>query len=79
MDEALNIYDAITSIDKTFTKIGVAAKWEARGEERKAVDIAQNMVNLGLPLETVISATMLEPEKVKALYKNKGEFIPSGK
>jgi hypothetical protein len=27
------------------------------------------MVNLGLSVETVISATGLDPEKVKALYK----------
>ena len=46
------------------------AKWEARGEERKAISIAQNLVNLGLPPETVVSATKLDPEKVKALYQN---------
>jgi hypothetical protein len=27
------------------------------------------MVNMGLPFETVVSATQLEPEKVKAMYK----------
>jgi hypothetical protein len=47
----------------------LAAKLEAKGEARSQVSIAQNMVNMGLPLETVVSATRLEPEKVKALYK----------
>jgi len=35
----------------------------------KALAIAQNMVKLGFPLETVGSATQLDPEKVKALVK----------
>jgi hypothetical protein len=30
--------------------------------------IAQNMVNLGISFETVVSATELDLEKVKALY-----------
>ena len=44
------------------------AEGEAIGAERKALDIAENLVNLGIPLETVISATKLDPEKVKAMY-----------
>ena len=44
------------------------AKSEAIGEERKAIDIAKNMIELRLPLETIVSATKLEVEKVKALY-----------
>ena len=59
-------------------EVGANVKWEAkgeaigeaRGEERKAIDVAKNMINLGLPFETIISATMLEPEKVKELYQN---------
>jgi predicted transposase/invertase (TIGR01784 family) len=39
------------------------------GETHKALAIAQNMIDLGLPFETIISATQLDPEKVKALYK----------
>ena len=49
--------------------IGEAAG-EARGKEREALAIAQNMVNLGFPLETVVSATMLDPEKVKTMYQD---------
>jgi len=72
------------TLDKVFVETGLAAMWEARGEsrgeargeakgrfegeQRKAFGIAQNMVKLGLPIETVISATQLDPEKVKTLY-----------
>jgi hypothetical protein len=44
------------------------ARGEARGEAKGRVSIAQNMVKMGLPFETVVCATQLEPEKVKALY-----------
>jgi predicted transposase YdaD len=61
------------TIEQVIENTGLGAKWEARGkaegEERKAFSIAQNMVNMGLPFETVVSATQLEPEKVKALYR----------
>ena len=59
--------NAVTPLDKILEEAGLTAIWEARGaeraEERKALDIAQNMVNLGLPFETVVSATMPDPEK----------------
>jgi len=42
----------------------------AIGEER-AIKVAQKMVNSGFPLDTVVSMTELDPEKVKALYQNK--------
>ena len=44
------------------------ARGRAEGEDRKALAIAQNMVKMGLPAEVIVSATQLEPEKVKALY-----------
>jgi predicted transposase YdaD len=68
------------TIEQVIEESGLGAKWEARGEvrgrtegkaegeEHKAFAIARNMVHMGLPLETVVSATRLEPEKVKALY-----------
>jgi hypothetical protein len=65
------------TLEQVMINCGLAAKLEAKGEARgqaegearSQVSIAQNMVNMGLPLETVVSATRLEPEKVKALYK----------
>jgi hypothetical protein len=56
------------TFEQALENVGLTAKWEAKGEEHKAFSIAQNMVHMGLPFETVVSATQLEPEKVKALY-----------
>jgi hypothetical protein len=60
------------TLEQALINVGLTAKWEARGKaEGKAEGafaIAQNMVNMGLPFETVVSATRLEPEKVKAMY-----------
>ena len=42
----------------------------AKGKERKAIEVAQNMIKLELPFETIVSATGLGPEKVKALYQD---------
>jgi hypothetical protein len=60
------------TIEQVLENAGLTAKWEARGRAEgrteEALSIAQNMVNLGLPPETVVSATQLDPEKVKALY-----------
>ena len=57
------------TIEQLAEEKGWKAKWKAEGEEQKALAIAQNLANLGLPVETVISATGLDPEKVKTLYK----------
>jgi hypothetical protein len=64
------------TLEQVMINCGLAAKLEARGEVRGRTEgrtegafaIAQNLVNMGLPFETVVSATQLEPEKVKALY-----------
>ena len=72
--EALNMSNAQLSFEEILEVTGWTAKLEARGkargEEHKAIDVAKNMINLGLPLETIISATMLDPEKVKELYES---------
>ena len=57
------------SLDEVFIRTGLAAKWQAMAEERNSLNIARNMVNLGYPMENIVSATMLEPEKVKELFK----------
>jgi predicted transposase YdaD len=59
--------------DQFVEENGLAARWEARGEARGRtegrVEVARKMVKMGLPAETVISATELEPKKVRQLYK----------
>ena len=67
LEEAINMDTALT-LDQVFERTCLAARGEAIGEERKAFTIAKNLLNLGVPLETVASATQLDPEKVKALY-----------
>jgi hypothetical protein len=54
--------------DRLMEETGLAAKWEARGMAEGRVEVARKMVKMGLPAETVISATELDPEKVKQLY-----------
>jgi hypothetical protein len=84
--EALKMSDSALTVEKVLEEAGLIAKWEARGEargvvigeargeargnEKKALAIAQNMINLGFPMESIISATELDPEKVKALYQS---------
>jgi len=71
-------------LEQVLEETGWLARWEARGEARGesrgvargrtegrsegALAIAQNLVNLGLPLETVVSATQLKPEQVQGMY-----------
>jgi len=78
-----NKRDAISGTVKVNNNILIliAEKWrtkgraEGRAEGREegraeeAFDIAQNLVNLGLPIETVVSATRLDPQKVRSLYR----------
>jgi len=72
--------DSLSSLVNFLEEIGISAAWEAKGvaigeargearvKENEALAIAQNMLNQGYPIEAVISATMLDPEKVNALY-----------
>ncbi|MCL2832675.1 MAG: hypothetical protein FWD78_05860 [Treponema sp.] len=83
IEEAVKMSNTPKSFDEVLERAGLTAKWEARGEakgeargeargeERNAIKVAKNMINLGLPLETVATATELDMERVKALYQNK--------
>jgi hypothetical protein len=80
MKEVIQMSGAALTIEQVFEEVGWIAKWEARGEvkgkaegkaegeKQRALKIAKNMVALGLPFETIVSATQLEPEKVKELF-----------
>jgi len=76
LKEVIQMSDASLTIEQVFEEVGWTAKWEARGEARgeaigenqKALKIAQNMIALGLPFETIVSATQLDPIRVKELY-----------
>ena len=81
--EVMQMSDVPLEIAQIFEETGWAARWEAKGEARGesrgrtegrtegALAIAQNLVNLGLPLETVVSATQLKPEQVRIMYQSK--------
>jgi len=64
IEEAMNMSSPAKSLEEVMERTG----FTARVEERKALAIAQNMINLGLPLETIVSATRLDIERVKELY-----------
>ena len=62
--EAMNMSNTVISFDEVLEITGA----NARAEERTALNIAKSLINLGIPFETVVAATKLDPEKVKALY-----------
>jgi hypothetical protein len=68
VEEAMEMSEPAKSLEEVLIRTGAMARAEARAEARKAMDIAQNLANLGISFETVVSATKLDPEKVKALY-----------
>jgi predicted transposase YdaD len=51
--------------------LGFNIKWEtkgeARGEERKALEIAKNFLAKGYPVEDIADATGLKPREVRKL------------
>jgi len=66
--EVVNMGGLHPIVEKALEENGYMAKWEAKTEERKSRDIARNLIRLGLPFETIVSATELAPEKVRELY-----------
>jgi len=48
--------------------VAIGEAREAARSEAKALGVARNLIGLGLPFETIVSATELDPEKVRALY-----------
>jgi hypothetical protein len=78
IQEAIKMSNAALTLEKVLEDAGWIARWEARGkvegtaegEERKAISVAQKLIARGLPPEDVADITLLDPEKVKTLYKN---------
>ena len=72
IEEAINMSSPAKSLDEVFERTGLAARWEAKylamGEERKAVEVAKDLIALGLPFENIVSVSKLAPEKVEELY-----------
>ena len=68
IEEAKNMSSPAKSLDEVLVRTGLAAQWEARGEERKAINMAKKMLNSGFSLETVAAISELDSEKLKTLY-----------
>ena len=68
LKELIKMSDSTITIKQLFEKFGYAARWEARGEDLATLKIAKNMIKKELPFETIVSATQLDPEKVRELY-----------
>jgi hypothetical protein len=67
LKEVINMETALT-VEKVFEEAGWIARWEARGKAEEALTIAKNMMNLGFPIETIVSATQLKQEIVQKLF-----------
>ena len=75
--EGIKIGKRTSTLEDVFINSGLAAEaeargeiiGEARGEAKKALDVAREMVNYGLPLEAIITITKLEPETIRKMYK----------
>ena len=74
---------ALPTLDEVLEEVGLTAIWEARGEakgeirgvaigqakgeERKALEIVRNMLNSGFPVEQAAALSGLDVEKVRTL------------
>jgi len=72
LEEAMEMREPAKSLQEVLIRTGVVAL----AEERNSLAIAQNMVDLGIPFETVVLATKLDPEKIKPLYEKQPPVCP---
>jgi predicted transposase YdaD len=55
------------SFEEVFTEAGIIPEWMARGEEKKALEIARKLLNKGMSVEETADLATLSVEKVRAL------------
>jgi hypothetical protein len=65
--EALNMANHTETFEEVFTKAGIIPQWIERGEEKKALAIARNLLAKGWAAEEVAETTDLGLEKVRSL------------
>ena len=58
----------VTNLTISFVESRYPRRLLAYLENRRGYAVAENLAKMGLPIETVISATQLDPDKVKVLY-----------
>ena len=59
--------DTTLTLDEIFEEAGLTAKWEGRAEERKAREIAKNMMKRNRPIDEIVEDTGLTREEVENL------------
>jgi predicted transposase YdaD len=75
IEEAFRMSDMVLTMDQLLENVGLTAKWEARGEvrgqaigeEKKALEIARNLLGSGFSVEQTAKLAGLAIEKVEAL------------
>jgi hypothetical protein len=65
--EALNMANHTETFEEVFTEAGIIPQWIERGEEKKALAIARNLLAMGWAVENIAKATELPLEKVRSL------------
>jgi hypothetical protein len=80
-EDARMSYDPLKSLEKTLVEVGFSTKWETigetrgearglvRGEEKKAAEIAGNLLKNGFSVEQTAALAGMDIVKVKALTK----------
>ena len=71
-EERKNYVEAMNTARDTYNQIAYALK---KGGEKKAYEIAQKMIALGIDFNTIFSATGLTMEEITGISENKKEYI----
>jgi hypothetical protein len=66
--EAMKMSDVAVTLEQVLEETGCIARAEAREKERTKLEIAQNLIGMGFSIDNVVSATQLDPDKIKSLY-----------
>jgi predicted transposase YdaD len=66
--EVLKMSDGTLTLDDVLDEIGWTTRWEEKGEEAKAIKIAQNLLKKGWSVEETAQTAELDLDTVKSLY-----------
>jgi hypothetical protein len=67
MREVSKLSDVALTMDKVLEEAGLTAIWEARGEEKRATEIAKSLLTKGWSVEEIADVTKLDMETIKGL------------
>jgi predicted transposase YdaD len=72
--EAMEMGDTAITFDQLMEEVGLAAKWRDRGEEKKAREIAKNLLGNGISLEQTAQLCGLDIADVRKLAEDSQEL-----